>query len=157
MESFEKNYNRALRFLSFRLRSEKEIRNYFQKHKVELSVAEKIIEKLKKYRFLNDEDFAKLWIESRLKHKLRSISLIRRELLLKGIDKEIIDVQISNFQFSISNELENAQKLIRKRIERYKDLPRQEIYQKLGRFLASKGFNWDTIKKSIDEVLEEKV
>jgi len=168
VENFEKFYNRALRFLSFRPRSEKEIKDYFskiknQKSKIKIKdeTINSIIKKLKEKKFLNDEEFTRLWIESRLRYKPRSISLIKRELLFKGVDKDVIDAQISNFQSAswrtISNELEMAKKLIEKRVQRYKNLPRQEIYQKLGRFLAGKGFNWDTIKKSIDEVLEEKV
>ncbi|PIP74614.1 MAG: hypothetical protein CO135_01745 [Candidatus Levybacteria bacterium CG_4_9_14_3_um_filter_35_16] len=163
MDNFGKFYNRALKFLSFRPRSEKEIRDYLElktknlKLKTKDETIDSIIKKLKEHRFLNDEEFARLWIESRLKYKPRSISLIKRELLLKGVDKDVIDAQISNLQFTISNELENAQKLIIRKIERYKDLSKQEIYQKLGRFLAGKGFNWDTIKKSIDESLGKKV
>lgn len=164
MESFEKNYNRALRFLSFRLRSEKEIRNYFQKHKVELPIVEKIIEKLKKYNFLNDEEFARLWIEQRIKIKPRAWKTIQFELKQKGISEEIFNLQSASWRTILnsssggqfSNE-EMAKKLIEKRIQRYKDLSKQELYQKLGRYLAGKGFNWDTIKKSIDESLEKKV
>ena len=50
------------------------------------------------------------------------------------------------------NDLESAKKLVEKKIGRLKNLPKQEICEKLGRFLASKGFNWDTIKKAIDPV-----
>ena len=55
------------------------------------------------------------------------------------------------------NDSENARKLVEKRLARYKGLDRQKIYEKLGRFLASKGFSWDTIKKTIDEVLKKGV
>ena len=153
MEDFEKFYNLALRFLSYRPRSEKEVRDKLKTKKVEPLIIEKIIAKLKEKKFINDEEFAKGWIESRLTYKPRSINLIKRELLQKGISRELTDAQISNFQFPISNELENAKKLIEKRLSRYRGLDRRKIYEKLGRFLASKGFNWDTIKKSIDEVL----
>jgi regulatory protein len=153
MEDFEKFYNSSLRFMSYRPRSEKEVRDKLKRKKVDPSIIEKIITKLKGQKFINDEEFAKWWIDSRLRFRPRSINLIKRELLLKGLDKELIDAQISNFQFPISNELENAKKLIQKKIKRYRNLSKQEIYQKLGRYLASKGFDWDTIKQSIDESL----
>ena len=54
----------------------------------------------------------------------------------------------------IQSDLEMAKKLAEKKMPKYKDLPKQEIYQKLGGFLARKGFNWDTIKKAIDDALE---
>lgn len=161
MDGFEKYYNRALRFLSFRPRSEKEIRDNLQKKKASPPVIEKIINKLKDKNFLNDEEFTKWWIESRLRFRLRSIHAIKKELFQKGITKELIDAQISNFHppagGSISNELENAQKLIEKKIKQYKNLPRNKLYQKLGGFLARRGFDYETIKQSIDELLRKGV
>jgi regulatory protein len=153
MGDFEKFYNAALRFLSFRPRSEKETRDRLFQKKAPKEVIDKIILKLKTQKFIDDEKFTKWWIDQRLSFKPRSITLIKRELLQKGVGKEIIDAQISNFQFPISNELENAKKLINKKIVRYKNLSKREVYQKLGSYLARRGFNWDTIKQSIDESL----
>ena len=152
MGDFERFYNYSLRFLSYRTRSEKEVREKLKTKQIEPQIIEKIIEKLKEKKFINDEEFARQWIESRLRFKPRSMNLIKRELLQKGVGGEIIDAQISNLQFSIFNDLESAKKLAEKRIGRIKNLPKQKIYEKLGRFLASKGFNWDTIKKVIDPV-----
>ena len=157
MDDFEKFYNSALRFLSYRPRSEKEVRDRlnikyqsFDKLRTNIKnltlVIDKVIQKLKEQKFINDEEFAKWWIESRLRFRPRSINLIKKELLQKGIERDIIDGQISN-------DLQQAKKLIEKRIERFRNLTKQEIYQKLGRYLASKGFDWETIKQSIDEVI----
>lgn len=159
----EKFYNLALRFLSYRIRSEKEVRDYLklkaQRSKFKTTTQSlkldtenliaKIVKKLKDYKFINDVEFAKKWAENRLRLKPRSIRLIKLELKQKGISDEII----SNSEFLIFNDMELAKKLVEKRIGRVKGLPKQEIYGKLGRFLASKGFGWDTIKKSIDEIL----
>ncbi len=152
MEDFEKFYNSALRFLSYRPRSEKEVRDKLISKKATTEIIDKIIIKLKEKKFINDEEFAKWFLESRLRSKPQGIRLTEIELRKKGIDKELIDHLIHNSEFSIQNDLEQAKKLIEKRITRYKGLDRQKIYQKLGRFLASKGFDWDTIKKSIDYV-----
>ena len=149
----DKFYNKALEFLSYRPRSEKEVRDKLATKKVEPDIIGKIISKLKEKKFIDDEEFAKGWIESRLRFKPRSSRLIKLELKQKGIDPEIIN----NLQLTINSDLESAKKLVEKRIERLKNLPKQEIYQKLGRFLASKGFNWDTIKKSIDGILNKGV
>jgi len=162
MEDFEKFYNLALRFLSYRPRSEKEVRDRLKikNQKSNLKdldlIIDKVIEKLKEKKFINDEEFAKGWIESRLRFKPRSLRLIKLELKNKGIDSETIEKMINDERLMI-NDLENAKKLVQKKLERFENLPKQEIYQKLGRHLASKGFNWDTIKKSIDEILDKRV
>ncbi|KKQ29784.1 MAG: Regulatory protein RecX [Candidatus Levybacteria bacterium GW2011_GWA2_37_36] len=153
MGDFEKFYNKALEFLSYRPRSEKEVRDKLKTKKVELEVIDRIISKLKEKKFINDEEFTKGWTESRLRFKPRSVRLIKLELKQKGIDPETIN----NLQLTIDNDLESARKLVEKKIGRLEGLPKQEIYQKLGRYLASKGFDWDTIKKSIDAVLDKGV
>jgi len=153
----DKFYNFALHYLSYRTRSEKEVRDKLRTKNVEPEIIEKIIAKLKEKRFINDEEFARQWIENRSRFKPRSLRLVKLELKQKGISDEIIEGIISNDEFLISNDLEQAKKLVEKRIGRMKGLAKQEIYQKLGRYLASKGFNWDTIKKSIDDMLGKRV
>jgi regulatory protein len=118
-----------------------------------------VIDKLKEQKFINDEEFAKWWIESRTTFKPRSLRLIKIELRQKGIDDETIN----NLQLTVNNDLEQAKELVEKRITRFRNkskmpggafgMTREEIYQKLGRYLASKGFDWDTIKQSIDELI----
>lgn len=149
----EKFYNYALRFLSYRPRSEKEIRDKLKTRKVESSIIDKVISKLIQKKFINDEEFAKGWMESRLRFKPRSLRLIKLELKQKGIDPETIN----NLLLATDSDLESAKKLVERKIKRLKDLSKQEIYEKVGRYLASKGFSWDIIKKSIDEVLEKGV
>jgi regulatory protein len=146
----EKFYNFALHYLSYRTRSEKEVRDKLKAKQVEPQIIEKIISKLKEKKFINDEEFARMWIENRNRFKPRSLRLIKLELKQKGIDPEIIESRIKNQELGTESDLKQAKKLVEKRIERLKNFPKQEIYQKLGRYLASKGFNWDTIKKAID-------
>lgn len=157
MDEFEKFYNKALRFLSFRPRSEKEVRDNlsrkFRKAKSELSeinlIIDKVINKLKGQKFLNDEEFAKWWIEQRQTYKPRALWLVKSELKQKGIDLD----KIQNSEINIQEDLIQAKKLVEKKIKKFKNLPKQEIYNKLGRILAQKGFNWEVIKKSIDDSL----
>lgn len=156
MGDFEKFYNKALEFLSYRQRSEKEVRDKLKTKDVAPEIIDRIIAKLKEKKFINDEEFARMFSENRLRFKPRSSRLIKLELKQKGIDPETID-KIINDEGLMINDLESAKKLVEKRIERIRDLPKQEIYEKLGRYLASKGFNWDTIKKAIDETLEKVV
>ena len=177
-DEFEINLNRALRFLAFRPRSEKEIRQYLQvksqksrlrkprpalqakalqagiaggqaKAKSDDKIIDSIINKLKKHKFLNDEEFAKWWIEQRTAVNPKPQRIIKMELRQKGIPDNIIQ----NSDFGIQNDEEVARRLAEKRMQKYKDLPRQKIFEKLGRYLVSKGFDYDTIKRSIDAVL----
>ncbi|MEX2007262.1 MAG: regulatory protein RecX [Candidatus Levyibacteriota bacterium] len=150
IDSFEKYWNSSLKFLSYRPRSEKEVRDNLLKKKATQEVIEAVIKRLKGHKFINDEEFASWFVRSRIGVKPKAARIIKMELKQKGISEETID----NLQFTI-DDLENAKKLLEKKVERYKNLERNEIYNKLGSFLARRGFDWDTVKKAIDGVIFE--
>ncbi len=110
-------------------------------------VSKKIIDKLKEYKFLNDEEFAKIWIETRNSIKPKPWRIIKYELRQKGISREIIESFEPEPQAQEENDLKAAVRIAEKRISRYKGLTKQEIFQKLGRYLVSKGFDYETVKK----------
>jgi len=150
MDNFEKFYNRALNSLSFRPRSEKELRDYLEKKKCDDLSIQRIIENLKEHKFLNDEEFVAWWIEQRTIVKPKAARIIKFELKQKGISKELIE---EAFEKDLSSDLEKAKALIKKRIKRYQGVAdKKKIYEKLGRFLASKGFDYEIIKEVLDQV-----
>ncbi|HEY5600747.1 MAG TPA: RecX family transcriptional regulator [Patescibacteria group bacterium] len=155
--------DKVYRFLSYRGRSEKEIKNYL-KEKIakesglkfrEISdntpVLKAVLKKLKKMNLVNDVEFAKNWKDSRTKYDSKSERVVRGELFKKGIDKELIETL---FEEEPINELKLAQKALQKRISRFEKLPPKEKKQKIFRYLASKGFNFDTISSVIDTYLK---
>jgi regulatory protein len=152
MDPYARYYNSALKYLALRPRSEKEVRDNLTKKKSPPDVTERVIARLTEQKFLNDEEFTRWWIEQRTRVTPRSMRLIQIELQQKGISKDILESRIKNHESSGSDE-ETARKIIEKRIEKMRDLPRIEIYQKLGGHLARKGYSWDIIKKAIDEQL----
>ena len=151
MDNFDKFYKKALNFLSFRPRSEKELRDYLIKKKADDLSIHKIIESLKENKFLNDKEFARWLIEQRTLFRPKAQRIIKMELKQKGIDADLIE---DAFKDIVNSDLEKALALGLKRMERYaKEKDRKKIYEKLGRFLASRGFDWDTIKEVIDRIL----
>lgn len=164
MDNFEKLLGNSYRFLSFRPRSEKEVREYLEKKikneksnlKNNKDVIDSIINKLKEQKFLDDFEFAKWWIEQRSKIKPKALKFIIFELKQKGISKELIEQVLEDGNFVIESDFDKAKKLAEKRIERYKNEDKQKKYEKMVRFLASKGFNYDTIKKVIDQILNKR-
>lgn len=153
-DEFAKFYNKALRFLSFRPRSEKEVRSHFAKasrgqgKSPSEDMVELIIKKLKDYKFLDDLEFAKMWVRERSLLKLKPWRVIKFELKQKDITEEIIEQVLSDSKEE-KGDLEKAKKIIDKKISKYKGLEKQKIREKLGRFLASRGFDYDIIKEAL--------
>lgn len=153
MDTLDKFYERTLRFLSFRQRSEKEIRDYLKKKNADDLTSKKIIDKLKEHKFLNDEEFAKWWVEQRTRVKPKADRVIKYELKQKGIDLKIIE---SLFENEDRSDFEKALVLAEKKMKRLDKLEdKRKVYERLGRFLASKGFNYDTIKEVIDRTFSK--
>jgi len=166
MDFFQKYYTLSLKFLTTRPRSEKELRDYLTKKLGNVSeydesvsldeLIQKIIDQLKKQKFLSDLDFAQWWVRQRTEFKPRGKRMIQFELKQKGIGQDIIDSVLKETQESLSD-LETAKIIVRKKIEKVRGLERHEIYKKIGGLLGRRGYSWTDIKRSIDDVLGEEV
>jgi regulatory protein len=155
MDDFEKFYKAAIRFLSFRPRSEKELSDYLLKKKCSDLSSKRILQSLKRDKFLNDEEFAKWWVEQRTILKPKAWRVIAYELKQKGISKELIE-SIRQAQDSSKMDGATALKLAQKKLRTIHDRSDKfRVKEKLGRYLASKGFDWDIVKDAIDNVLEK--
>jgi regulatory protein len=169
MDEFDRYYRKAINFLSYRARSIKEVQENLEKtlkkRKLPVESTEdhkkiilEVIDKLIIQKFLDDTQFAMWWIEQRARNKPKSRMILRMELKQKGISQEIITAALSNEELeAVVDDLSQARKLVEKKIERYKDLPRNDIYKKLGGYLGRRGFSWEVIKRSIDEILANRV
>jgi len=144
----DKLYEKVLRFLSYRPRSEKEIRDYLKKKNASQKTSKAIIKKLKKLELIDDRSFALWWIQQRSSFRPRGRRALWFELKQKGIDQEIIKDSL----FSDKKELVLAKKAAQKKAKFLKNLEFLAFRQKMTGFLARRGFDWETIKKVLEEL-----
>ncbi len=137
---FGKLFNKALNFLSYRPRSEWEIRFKFRTEDKDL--LDKVVEKLKSINQINDENFARWFVDQRLTFKPEGKRALRFELKKKGIDDKTIAKVLEENQ---SSDYELALLALKKK-SRIKDR------EKLQRYLASRGFSWDVINEALAKV-----
>ncbi len=148
--SFDSFYNRTLRFLSFRPRSEKEVRDYLKKKKAGKKNTEDVLKRLKEYKFIDDLEFAKWFIENRKKGR----RVVNLELKQKGIDKETVDK--ASLEFNLEKK-DNAliNELIEKKWKVISKYPKEEAYRKLVGFLVRHGFDYDEVKDATKNLFKE--
>ncbi len=152
----EKFYTQALKFLSRRPRSEKEVIDNLLKKKAPQEQITIIINLLKQQKFLDDKAFAKWWVEQRANFKPKGWYALQQELKLKGIPEKIIkevEQEVKSGVMELKSEFEQALEIAQKRAKRMGSVSREETYQKIGGLLARRGFNLDTIKAVIDQIL----
>ncbi len=147
-----------------RARSEQEIRNYLRelsfkrkiKDKEEISgvVVESLIERLKQKGLLNDEEFAKSWVQARQKNKFKGKNAIKAELYQKGIDRDMINEVISD-QTSDINEKDLATQALEKKMKSWKNLAEVDLKKKAYEFLMRRGFDYEVIKEVVRNVKKD--
>lgn len=158
----EKLYLLALKYLTIRPRSEKEVQDYLEKKAKQFpdgnnSLIDVIILKLKRQKFLNDREFAKIWVRSRTEYKPKGKWLVKMELKQKGISPDVIDEILENRDLRALSEVGLAVELLEKKRKKYESMDRQERFTKAGSMLARRGFDLDSIKAAIDQVFGKMV
>ncbi len=153
IELLQKAKSYAFLLLKFRLRSEKEIYARLKKKKFAEGVIKEAVLFLKAKGFIDDELFAKAWIESRLKKPL-GLRRIRRELNLKGIDKEIIESRISAVKDSYAEENIVTQ-VAQERFNRLKGLDPDKSKRRVYAYLLRRGFSLEAVIDAISHLCKQ--
>lgn len=130
-------------FVMRRLRSEKEIREYIKKkyftYKWDYSLkdTDRVVKKLSKYKYIDDEAFARLWASSRLRRGLGP-SRLKIELYQKGIEKNLVE----NIIYELDSELIESQRqqVEEKYLKKHKFKNDYEKVWKVKQYLMSRGF-----------------
>ena len=141
---YEKLMNAALRFVSFRPRSEKELTDFLSKNLTKWKVSgsgllKNVIERMRELGYVDDRKFADWWITQRNSFRPKGKRAIQFELKRRGVEQDV--------QF---DETESAQKAISKKLVLWSRLPIIEQKKKTYTFLAQRGFSFQTINRIID-------
>jgi len=152
---FGKLYSRALEYCLMRPHSAKEVRDYLYKKTrdqrtkdggikkgIPVEITSRVFDRLVEKGYIDDEKFARFWIENRNTTKGTSQRKLTAELRAKGVLPAIIDTFLSESERTDENEL---QKIINKKRNRYPD------DMKLMQYLARQGFQYDDIKQALAE------
>lgn len=146
----ERALQQAMLFLSYRARSESEIRKNLQKHEISEAVIEQTLEKLRNEGFANDGQFARAWVENRSAFRPRSRRMLALELRQKGLDDESMRTALQ----SVDDEA-LAYEAAQKRAARYKNLEWKDFRKKLSNFLARRGFSYSVTAPVVARIWNE--
>jgi regulatory protein len=141
----------AYYYLSYRPRSEGEIRQWLRKRGFAKEVAEKAIAKLREQNLIDDFTFAQFWKDNRLSFRPKSKRLIKKELRDKKVAAQIIE-QVTD---DIDDE-EIAYTLGSRRLPGLVHLDYPDFYRRLSSYLAYRGFNYEVIKHTASLLWQER-
>jgi regulatory protein len=149
-DACERALQQAILFLSYRARSESEIRQNLRKHEIPEPVIDQTLDRLRQDGFANDNQFAKAWVENRSTFRPRSRRMLAMELRQKGLGDESVKTALE----SVDDE-SLAYEAAQKRAARYKDLEWNEFRKKLSDFLARRGFSYSVTSTVVTRIWNE--
>ncbi|PLR66611.1 MULTISPECIES: recombination regulator RecX [Bacillaceae] len=152
-DSIKKAFNKAIEYLGFRMRSEKEVADMLLKKEYEEAVITEVIHQLRHYKYVNDEEFADAYIRTHWKTGGKGPGVIKRELAMKGIGKEIAEKSL--LQYSKEDQFEQAMIHAEKIVRKESKISTVQIKQKVEQTLMRKGFSYDVISIVIEELTYE--
>jgi len=143
-------FNAAARFLSYRPRSEYEIRQRLLRHGYDTDTIEKTLAKLKELGLADDSAFARFWIENRETFSPRSRRMTEMELKRKGLDTDVIERTVSAV-----DDRESAYRAANDRARRLTALDYRDFRRRLGGYLGRRGFSYGLISETTERVWKE--
>ncbi|MBX3062211.1 MAG: RecX family transcriptional regulator [Anaerolineae bacterium] len=149
-DTVEQAYDRAVRFLGARPRSTAEVRRHLTEKETAPAMIEDVIARLEAHSYLDDTAFARFWIANRQEFRPRGNRALRFELREKGIASEIIDEVLA-----LVDTQEAAYQAARSKARQLSKLEPREFREKLGAFLARRGFDYDAVREVTDRLLKE--
>jgi regulatory protein len=144
-DEVKKAYNLALNYLSYRMRSKREIYTYLKSKNTGDAVIQEIIHKLDEQRYLDDLEFAKAYTRTQINTTIKGPKLIRQELKEKGVSEE--QINISLLDFSSEEQLQTALTIAEKVKGKNGKLSAAALKQKIEQTLQQKGYDFSIIQQ----------
>lgn len=138
-------YDTAVRYLASRPKSVSEIRRHLRAKRFDDAAIDRAIDQLRAQRYVDDEAFARYWVEQRDRFRPKGERAIVSELLQKGVAREVIELVVGDRQ--PDSEVKRAREAIRRPITRWLTLSEVDRKRKIHQYLAQRGFDYDTIEE----------
>lgn len=144
-------YNKVVKYILKRKRSEKEINIYLNKYDISIDEKNKIIKKLKDIKLINDIEYCRSYINDKLYLSKEGINKIKEALLKENIPIEIIEEELKNIDKALFKD--RLERLVIKKINSNKKFSNSYLKQKILNEMTNLGYN----KEDIINILENNI
>ncbi|MBN1642497.1 MAG: RecX family transcriptional regulator [Anaerolineae bacterium] len=146
----ERAHEFALNYLSYRPRSEHEVRQRLAEKGFAAHAIDDAAARLLRTGLVDDQAFARYWVDNRTEFKPRGPAALRRELWQKGVPDAIVDDVVAD-----QDEDENAYRAALQRLTRWQRMQPEERRRKLTGYLQRRGFGYDSIRQAWERLVAE--
>ena len=135
-------FNIATKYISSKLKTEQQIKDYLYKKEFHKPTVDAVINKLKEYQIIDDKNYAETYIRSNPNF---SKNKLKQKLFSVGVKSNITDESLIEVD-DLTSAIKNAEKYLRNKVV---DKP---TIERLIRRLQSMGYTWDTIKLTLNHL-----
>lgn len=153
-DQVSKAFNHALVYLSFRMRSEGEVRKKLKEKEYGDAVIDEAIKKLYNLNFLDDRSFSEALMNTQIRTAKKGPRAIQQDLQRKGIDKDLRTEVLEGY--TEEEQFEAARSLAEKIADKENKKTPTQIKQKINDSLMRKGFSYSLISAVIETLTLEK-
>lgn len=153
-DEIRKALNTAIHFLSFRMRSEREIIDHLKKKEWDQPVIQAVLLKLQELNYTDDLAFAIAYVRTQINGGKKGPTTVKQELKQKGINDRYIEEALN--EYGEEQQVIHAIQLGNKVVKQNSKLSERFLKQKIEQFLLTKGFTYSIITIALEEIEYEK-
>ena len=150
-DHFHRCLNAAYQYLSYRPRSETEVRGRLKRRGFDGDCIETVIARLKEQSLVDDVAFAQFWKENRESFNPRSQRLTKLELRRMGVVSDIIDQVVDGI-----DDGDSAYRAALRKTHHWPLSDYQSFRRRLGDYLRRRGFNYEVINHTVERIWQER-
>ena len=145
---------KAFRLLGRRQHSSSELKRKLWNKDYEQKLIDEVIEDLLKKGYIDDNEFIRVFVAEKTKITNWSRKRVKSELIKRGLSPNLID-KILN-EKATKSDFDNAMNVAKKKFEvlSKRNLESKELRNKISTYLFSKGFDYELIKKVVNQILQ---
>ncbi|MGX7203947.1 recombination regulator RecX [Enterococcus pingfangensis] len=140
----------ALNYLSYQLRTEKELHTYLKDKEIEQADRKKIIERLKEINLVDDLIYSESYVRTQMRLGDKGPRVLQQKLKQKGVSDN--NIQQALYLYEEDEQFQVAFHTAQKALRKFHRSSQREVRQKLQQLLMTKGFNGDISKSVLAEI-----
>ncbi len=155
-EVFQEAKSAALKFLSYRPRTEREVRDKLRETEHDEATIGTVVEGLKRSGLIDDRSFARMYIRDVRADRPVGPVLLRQKMLLLGLGREIIEEALGEVLQDTSQQSDAeaaAEKFLQRARKSGRSVSPDALRSRLTAHLARRGFGWDVVNSVVSKVL----
>ncbi len=143
-------YNKVLKYVLYKVRSENEIKEYMNKLDISLENQNRIMDKLKQNNLLNDNTFIQSFVSDKVHLSNEGPNKIKNELLKHKVDQHRVEEELQKYEDSVFEE--KLRKMIEKKVSSNHSKSLYMMKQNLLNYFVNLGYDYDMILLNLNSI-----